>query len=424
MSVRRKSGRERTQYSTYNPSGGSNRNTRVSGISRSTSGRVSLPPLYISGYQLGSYPKGHSSQFLSAPTRSVSPVSALDEDASVYSDYVSELDERVGGYSTRTPLKGRISTVSQYPVYSSRPTSVDVRGKVTGRPISIASTSSAGIFLAVGQLPGSELFEVASPTVTKFPYPSPGSNKVKEVRTETVVKNNSTVYNIAQTIRLQRVGSLESKQTTSNRISIVSTISHKETTTTTPPQIQGVSVNSGNPSPLTLQAANAKNAQFLIDGLGISGVSTYPPIATVNGRISRLPPPPPPPKDPGYINRRPALNNGRDRFVGPTEAIYQPRESSKRQNITPSEQRQRSGSRQTNTQKSFWKAMKQPRVGLLAFSAPNHTKMRSKARMRARKHRETSAEKGFGPSMLLDACARFFQRALPKLNFRKGSHTY
>jgi hypothetical protein len=422
MSVARpKSGRERNQYSAQNLSRVSSRNTRVSGVSRSTSGRVSLPPLYISGYPSGSYPKGLSTQFLSIPTRSVSPVSALDEDASVYSEYVSETEEKAGGHSTRAALKGRISTVSQYPVFSSRPTSVENRGKLMGRPISIASTSSAGIFLAVGQLPGSELFELASPTATKYPLSTPSLPKAKGRRADTTGIKDATVYDTAQTVRLQRVGSHSSKHTLGNRISIVSTVSQRESS---PQRNQTILANSGKPSPPALQEPNTTNAQALIDGLGISGVSTYPPMVTVNGRVSRLPPPPPPPKDPGYVNRRPALNIGRERYVGATETVYPPRKSSRRQGQAASEQRQRSDSRQRNTQKGFWKAFKGPRVGLPAYNSSNNSKMRAKARMRARKHQETRAESGSSPSKLLGACARFFQRALPRLNFRKDSHSY
>ena len=229
----------------------------------------------------------------SSSARAVSPVSPIQELASpqLTSDNLSRHDD-IGRSNNETygNLNNRISNISQYPVFLD-PSQRFSRRQTFRRPISTASTSTTGILLAMGQLPGSEQFELEPPSqefLTRYERrPSHPQNPRRDMDEPVVVQT-------AQAVRVQTVRSSPTASTTSvnriNRISIISTGSTPD-----------------------LNTQRARSGSNDLHGPRISSLRparTWPalrsdlvePASNFRAADADMPPPPPP-KDPGYVGR-------------------------------------------------------------------------------------------------------------------------
>jgi len=79
----------------------------------------------------------------------------------VSSNVTSLEDIRHGEVVNHIHMDNRLTSVPNYPVFLEAPPASS-RRRQSRRPVSIASTSTAGLFLAVGQLPGSEPFDLGT----------------------------------------------------------------------------------------------------------------------------------------------------------------------------------------------------------------------------------------------------------------------
>jgi len=225
---------------------------------------------------------------------------------------------RYGDVSRQANLKNRISTVSQYPVLmnagaSTRASTIIERRQSRRRPISIASTSSAGIYLAVGQLPGSEPFDLTPPSEDMLVRHEGRAAPLQSIYN--TKDANAPIYETAQAVRVL-ARTTPNASTTSvnalNRVSVVSAVSEVDV----PRRNRSSSVIS-NPNP---RRDRSSSITSIPTSTHISSArrpsvkpsSSWPTEAPPALGRSFLDesftgpndlPPPPPPKDPGYVKR-------------------------------------------------------------------------------------------------------------------------
>jgi hypothetical protein len=269
--------------------------------------------------------QGQNEKSISAAVRPVSPLSASEEVKPLpltRSNLAQLEDVRFGEVAHTAQLKNRISTVSQYPVIMNASPSNDSRRRSRRmRPASIASTSTNGIYVAVGQLPGSQPFDLEPPSQAVLSRHSgiPAQHVASQHKGTAGMGQEDSVYETAQAVQVQIVGSQNNRSRTSvNRISIISkeqgvdgSPQRRRTLSASganqfPPRVTSFRPPPGMKTSHTWPEANVE--QLLSTGTRAAGQSTSEHKKSESLRLSI--PPPPPPKDPGYISKRPAPNRG------------------------------------------------------------------------------------------------------------------
>jgi hypothetical protein len=285
--------------------------------------------------------------------RPVTPVSASDENTPLplTSSNLAQLEDvRYGEVAHTAQLKNRISTVSQYPVLMNTSPSNDGRRRSQRiRPASITSTSTNGIYVTVGKLPGSEPFDLEPPSqdILSRHYGIPAQHV--PVTNNGAVEDRGQegpVVQTAQAVHVQIVGSQNNHSTTSvNRISIISNAPKADgsprrsrgfsasganqfpprVTSIHPPPMRASRTWPDNLEPQPQQMSTGPRAASWTSGRYLEEIMVQQQ-QLVAGGDSPVPPPPPP-KDPGYIvntnARRPAPSS-RLRHVSSPNPVHMP----------------------------------------------------------------------------------------------------
>lgn len=415
------------------------------------SARISITPsifgLYPTDTSLPSLPKqdtlnGWSRKFNkeTIPSPPVSPMSIIpDRDSArlststpLTSTNLDKLENTKYGDVSRqgqVKMKNRISNVSQYPVYLSRSPSTDDKIRSQRRPESMASTSSAGIYLAFGQLPGSEPFELEPPSQAVLSRHSgvpaqhfPSSDKDEK----------PTVYQTAQAVKVQVIGGQSNASASSvNRVSIVSTISFRRESvqrkraastgsiaTTSP--TRGVSIRPSMRASRTWPDNLESNRRGFNSGEVTSVYSTDLP-------------PPPPPKDQKYINHKvqPKASNKRLQHSrsSPHLSSYGNRQPAEERTDIVKEAESQEKTRQRNWFGELLLNHNLPRSPRRFFTSSSPSKEKFDQRedndILVDAQRKSSLRRG---SQALVACARFVGRAvsiraLSRSSVLKGSQS-
>lgn len=201
------------------------------------------------------------------------------------------------------PMDNRLSSVPNYPVFLEQPPTS--RRRRSRRPASMASTTSTGLFLSMGQLPGSEPFDVqTSHTV------SARNNWQRSQGLVSPLFSPDSTFSTAETARasvitMQRVQSVEPNSRRpprgANELSFVldasnSTLRNEEGRCNS--SAAGFYAPPGHP---TIKQSHTWPAQRQSANIGYPDDDVRVRLASVYSEI----PPRPPPKDPGYVSRLP-----------------------------------------------------------------------------------------------------------------------
>jgi hypothetical protein len=369
---------------------------------------------------------------------------------------------RHGQVAHNAQLKSRISTVSQYPVLVNRggtgtAPSIDSRRVPSRRrPISVASTSTTGIYLAVAQLPGSIPFQLQPPTEHEHEHvisaqrqgtpPATlqsvhSSNSVYHHRTSSVYQTAQAVRVLARTTPNASTTSLNRINNNNNRASVISVVSQVDITPPRNPSLRSIptrlessprrTIKPSATWPINRQSGDGAYSRRSGRGGG-GGIITWN-----NGDISPRPPPPPP-KDDGYIGR-PAAHGQRLRVYSstphlPTYLAHQAamdredttttitpevNKDEKKQPSPSSPRRWFGGLAKMKSRPRLLQRMQSP-VSEMALAPPppppmttttsQDTMMPSSAKPAANRR-----------SQLLVACARLIGRAVPNMAVHRGS---
>jgi hypothetical protein len=220
-------------------------------------------------------------------------------------------DIRHGQVINHVPMDNRLSSVPNYPVYLEQPPASRRRRSRVGRPASVASTTSTGLFLSMGQLPGSEPYDVQTSQVA--------STRTNWQRSQGLVSPlfspDSTMSTaeaaIAHVVTVQRVRSVQPNPRRPPRgVSELSFLLDASNSTlqveqdrcnppaegfyappVQPQQRRHPVIKQSHTWPAQRQSANMGHAE---DDARVRFADTSSDI-----------PPPPPPKDPGYVSRPP-----------------------------------------------------------------------------------------------------------------------
>jgi hypothetical protein len=351
-------------------------------------------------------------------SRDMSPVSPIQEIATprLTSGNLSRLEEFTRSDGARNiVLKNRISTVSQYPVFiHPPPPQPSSRRRASRRPLSVASTSTTGVYLALGQLPGSEPLHAEDPSLSLLER-----EEQRAMQATSPIRNmdEPVVVQTAQAVRVQMVRGSPSGSTTSvnqvNRISIISTSS---TLDLARQRTRSRSGSMGSQGPRMPSMRPARTWPLLRhDALESAASASYEAGSEI--------PPRPPPKDPGYVGRpgpsrlrncssTPDLLSSRAFDDRPPPPAVQPEEERKAQ------QGQRSGAGKQQQERGWLGGIggnkKHERKSLAhnyILSDDQDAASRG-GHIPSHHHRRSTSNRR---SQMLMACARLIGRAMPRV---------
>ncbi|KAF2668507.1 hypothetical protein BT63DRAFT_278920 [Microthyrium microscopicum] len=347
-----------------------------------------------------------------SPGRPLSAVSALDETAQeqLTSNNIARLNNvRYGEVTRQAQVKSRISTVSQYPVlFNTDATSNDHPRRLSTRrrPISIASTSTTGIYLAVGNLPGSEPFDLQPPTQEILDRHAGRPAAPVASSTLNMPGGRREVYQTAQAVRVLARNTPNASTTSVNRLDRVSVVStgsgqdqslgrHRSVSTTSIPYTSPNRRPSIQPSNTWPSNGNRQSMSRLRD---------------VSQPTTNELPPPPLPKDEGYIPRANRRRRGEIRCYSSTPQLSsQTTSAMQREGII----KEHSGVGQD----------KPPRSWFASLGASRNPQRRSRLPILQKISRQNlNDEKSPSNrrSQLLLACARLVGRFVPRVAEHKG----
>jgi len=226
--------------------------------------------------------------------------------APVMSSTITGLEDiRHGEVVNHIQMDNRISSVPNYPVFLEHPPTS--RRRQSRRPASIASTSTTGLFLSVGQLPGSEPFDVGTSQTA--------SSRIDWRRSQAITSplfspGTPSEPSIARTVTVQRV------QTTqlvprraprgANQLSWLPDQSDGnlvERERCSPP-------NEGFYAPVDVPPAIKQVRTWPVPTEYTRHQGADYDVRVRFAGVNAENPPPPPPKDPGYV---PLMNRARSR---------------------------------------------------------------------------------------------------------------
>lgn len=232
------------------------------------------------------------------PRRSLQPL--------VGSTLTSLEDIRHAQAINHVPMDNRLSSVPNYPVFENvclenPPTS---RRRRSRRPASIASTTSTGLFLSMGQLPGSEPFDRQASRAALA-----RSNWQQSQGVVSPVFSPDSAISTAQTARaglvtVQQLPSVEPNMRPPRGTNELSLHASDMPFNSVTPPVEGFYAPGVQPQPplhpVIKQSRTwpahrqSANMDYPDDGARVR-------FADVHSHL----PPPPPPKDPGYVSRPP-----------------------------------------------------------------------------------------------------------------------
>jgi hypothetical protein len=230
------------------------------------------------------------------PRQSIPPV--------VSSSLTSLEDIRHGQVINHVPMENRLSSVPNYPVFLEHPPS---RRRRSRRPASIASTTSTGLFISMGQLPGSEPFDIQTSQVALVrnnwerwqvlvsPLLSPGS-AISEP--EPAGAHRETLQRV-QSVQTGPRGPPRGTNGTSWLFDASNPDLQSEPMRCIPPAEGYYAPPPHNP---TIRQSHTWPAQRQSANIPYEGDDVRVRFADVDSDI----PPRPPPKDPGYVCRPPS----------------------------------------------------------------------------------------------------------------------
>jgi hypothetical protein len=271
---------------------------------------VSVSPHSSFHYVPGTHGPGRPGQNTDKRTSTIRPVTPITISEDVEQDLSAPLtdsnivpveDVRYGDVARSPLFKNRISTVSQYPVLVNGPPPVDVRRVPQRRPVSIASASASGLYLAVAQLPGSEPFELEPPSQDILSKNSGVPTQHYPATTSYDQDQECSVYHTAQAVRVQRAGIQSNGAPSIHRVSIVSTERFPQRYRT----LSGESRNESRPGMMNISRT------WPDQDMPTSAWSNSEATASASESTR---PPPPPPKDFGYLKRKQAPNRLRRQY--------------------------------------------------------------------------------------------------------------
>jgi hypothetical protein len=377
-------------------------------VLRSPPPKYSQSPSLAQQYVVGvtSRPRGFS--------RDMSPVSPIQEIATprLTSGNLSRLEEFTRSDGGRNiVLKNRISNVSQYPVFI-HPPQPPSRRRAARRPLSAASTSTTGVYLALGQLPGSEPLHAEDPA-----HSSPLERHENRVTLPTSPRGNMdepvVVVQTAQAVRVQMVRGSPSGSTTSvnqvNRISIISTSS---TLDLARQRTRSRSGSMGSQGPRVPSMRPARTWPLLRhDALESAASASYEAGSEI--------PPRPPPKDPGYVGRP---GPSRLRNCSSTPDLLSSRASNPQPPVVKPEegnaQGQRSGAGKQQQERGWLGGIGGNKKHQRKSLAPNYSLSEDQdatsrgGHIPSNHHRRSTSNRR---SQMLMACARLIGRAMPRV---------
>lgn len=219
-------------------------------------------------------------------------------------------DIRHGQVINHVPMDNRLSSVPNYPVFLEQPPSSKRRR--SRRPASVASHTSTGLFLSMGQLPGSEPFDVqTSQTATARDNWQRSQGLVSPLFSpDSTISTAETAT--ASVVALQRVRSVQPNPRRpprgANELSFLLDASNStlrlEQDRCDPPAegFYAPPVQPQSPQhPIIIKQSQTWPAQRESANMGYSRDDARVRFADVHSDI----PPRPPPKDPGYVSRPP-----------------------------------------------------------------------------------------------------------------------
>jgi len=286
-------------------------------------------------------------------------------------------------------LENRLSSVPNYPVFMEQPPSSSRRRR-SQRPASIASCSTTGLFLSVGQLPGSEPFEDDQSHVVLNRGDAPGSHPITS-SLPLVSPLSAFEASVAQVMTLQRVQTVHgATPRTSRGVSQASWFletsnladgwnppagGYYSPNLETRPSIRASQTWPTLEQRASLQREDLRN-RFSKPRLGARDINT---------------PPVPPPKDPGYVARRPSGVERGHRL--------------RRTNSTPNLVLFPTLHRRTHNRTKS--------VGFDKIANHGNT---NPARIKETKRVPSTRKSSNRPSQILSSCARFITRSVPRIN--------
>jgi len=223
------------------------------------------------------------------------------------SNNLAKLDGLRTGEVARQPnLKSRISTVSQYPVFvncgASERHSTDGRTRTRRRPISIASTSTTGIYLAIAGLPGAEPFDLEPPSQDMLNrHVGRAAQTQASLQLPPYGAGSTATFEPASTTRVvvrneQNTSTLSTAQQNS-RVSVLSTGFGIDPSSPRRSVSVCVSLMSTRRQSIQPSWSWPVNPELEYSSIDQHELQWAPSLQDT--------PPPPPPKDPGYLKRPP-----------------------------------------------------------------------------------------------------------------------
>lgn len=288
----------------------------------------------------------------------------------------------------RVHLENRLSSVPNYPVFLEQPPSASRRR--SQRPSSIA-TCSTGLYLSVGQIPGSEPFKDDASHVVLTRCGALGSHPIPSPLVSPLLPYEASV---AERLTVRRINDFSDRTSkAASRVSwLVDTSANFAERWNPPaagyysPELETHPASEFRPAIKTSQTWPALEQRAALQKADLRRRFSKPRL----GARDVDAPPPPPPKDAGYIAKRPARAN---RGQGAQKARSTP--------------------------------------NLLLFPAPDHrvhtrTKSTGLCRLTSggnnRAPQMTNSRRHFSakesstrPSQILSACARFMSRSVPRM---------
>ena len=292
-------------------------------------------------------------------------------------------DIRHGEVVHHIHMAKRLSSVPNYPVLLEQPPTTS-RRRQSRRPASMASSSSTGLFLSVGQIPGSEPFDVVTSRVVSDRCDAPGCHPISPPLFSPVSPFEASVAQVMTVQRVQTVhGSSSRFPRVANQTSWLPETSPSHADRWNPPAGGYYSPPADSrpprrqtrtwPAPLDELAPHTTNRHIRLLG---------------NAPTDRDVPPRPPPKDPGYRPRPPV---GVRRGHGPRKC-----------NSTPNLLTFASHSKGHDRRRSM--------VHSGITIADNKS-----ARIIGSKRMSSGRKFSNRPSQILNACARFIHRSVPRI---------
>jgi hypothetical protein len=234
------------------------------------------------------------------PRQSIQPVMG--------STLTSLEDIRHGQVINHVPMDNRLSSVPNYPVFLEHPPTS--RRRRSRRPASMASTTSTGLFLSMGQLPGSEPFDVQTSQTASARNWQRSQGLVSPLFSpDSTISTAET--STASVVALQRVHSVQPNPRRPprgvNELSFLldasnSTLQEEQDECNPPPEgFYAPPVQPQLPRHPVIKQSHTWPVQQESANMGYPEDDARVRFADVHSDI----PPRPPPKDPGYVSRPP-----------------------------------------------------------------------------------------------------------------------